>query len=86
MERMMRAQWNTPRIALIAVIGATSCALAFAAGASGNGTVAALPLASEALQLEPVASTIAGRPLSVLCYRHGELGDPLLWAVGDTSI
>ncbi len=75
----MRPRWNTPRSALIAVVGAISCALAVAAAASGNGTAAALPLASEAVQLEPVASTIAGRPLSVLCYRHGEPGDPLLW-------
>ena len=26
-----------------------------------------------------MASEIAGRPLSVLCYRHGEPGDPLVW-------
>jgi hypothetical protein len=55
-----------------------SCALAFTATASGRGTVAAQPLASED-RLEPVASAIAGRPLAVLCYRHGEPGDPLLW-------
>jgi hypothetical protein len=41
--------------------------------------VAAQPLASEAQQLEPVAAAIAGRPLTVLCYLHGEPGDPLLW-------
>ena len=55
------------------------CSLAFAAVATGRGTIAAQPLASEALQLEPAASAIAGRSLMVLCYRHGEPGDPLLW-------
>ena len=36
-------------------------------------------LVGEEPRLEPVASAIAGRPLTVLCYRHGEPGDPLLW-------
>jgi hypothetical protein len=40
---------------------------------------AARPLVGEEPRLEPVASAIAGRPLTVLCYRHGEPGDPLLW-------
>jgi hypothetical protein len=36
-------------------------------------------LTTEAQQLEPTASAVAGRPLTVLCYRFGEPGDPLLW-------
>jgi hypothetical protein len=36
-------------------------------------------LASEQSRLEPVASAIAGRHVTVLCYAHGEPGDPLLW-------
>jgi hypothetical protein len=77
----MRPLRKTLRIALIGAVGTLSatCALAFATDATGERTVAAQPLASEAVQLEPVASAIAGRPLAVLCYRHGETGDPLLW-------
>ena len=77
----MRRQWTTRRSALIGVAGtlAACCALALAGTATGSGTVATQPLATEALQLEPVASEISGRPLAVLCYRHGEPGDPLLW-------
>ena len=40
---------------------------------------AAQQLFTEEPHLAPVASAIAGRPLTVLCYRHGEPGDPLLW-------
>lgn len=40
---------------------------------------AARPLVGEEPRLEPAASAIAGRPLTVLCYRHGEPEDPLLW-------
>jgi hypothetical protein len=77
----MRPGWKTARLVLVGVAGvlAVSCALTFAAAAPARGTVAAQPLASEAQQLEPAASAIAGRPLTVLCYRHGEPGDPLLW-------
>jgi hypothetical protein len=77
----MRRPWKIRRGALTGVAGALAacCALAFTAAASGSTTVAAQPLASEAVQLEPVASAIAGRRLSVICYRHGETGDPLLW-------
>jgi hypothetical protein len=53
--------------------------LALAAVATGRSTVPAQPLAVEAQGLEPAASAIAGRPLTVLCYVHGEPGDPLLW-------
>jgi hypothetical protein len=72
---------KTPRRTLTCGVGAlaASCALAFATVATGHGMVAAQPLASEAQQLEPVAAAIAGRPLTVLCYLHGEPGDPLLW-------
>jgi hypothetical protein len=38
---------------------------------------AARPLFSAEPRLEPVASEIAGRPLTVVCYRHGESGDPM---------
>ena len=77
----MRRQWTTRRSALIGVAGtlAACCALALTGTATGSGTVATQPLATEAMQLEPVASEISGRPLAVLCYRHGEPGDPLLW-------
>jgi len=51
-------------------------AAALAAAAS---PAAAQPLASDEPRLATVASAIAGRPLTVLCYRHGEPGDPLLW-------
>lgn len=34
---------------------------------------------TEATSLEPVASAIAGQPLTVLCYEHGEESDPLVW-------
>lgn len=47
--------------------------------ASMSAPAAARPLVGEEPRLEPVASAIAGRPLTVLCYRHGEPGDPLLW-------
>ena len=78
---MTRRLRRTRRTALTTLVGtlAICCALTFAAAASGNRNVAAQPLASEAVQLEPVASEISGRPIAVLCYRHGEPGDPLLW-------
>jgi hypothetical protein len=41
--------------------------------------VAAQRFATDEPRLAAVASEIAGRPLTVLCYRHGEPGDPLLW-------
>jgi hypothetical protein len=47
--------------------------------ASMSAPAAARPLVGEEPRLEPAASAIAGRPLTVLCYRHGEPGDPLLW-------
>jgi hypothetical protein len=77
----MRPLRKTRRIALIGIVGTLSaaCLLTFAAVAPGEPAVAAQPLATEAVQLEPVASAIAGRPLTVVCYRHGEAGDPLLW-------
>ena len=76
----MRRQWIR-RSAFIGVAGtlAACCPLALAGTAAGNRNVAAQPLASEVVQLEPVASEISSRPLAVLCYRHGEPGDPLLW-------
>ena len=40
---------------------------------------AARPLVAVEPRLASVASEIAGRPVTVLCYRHGEPGDPLLW-------
>jgi hypothetical protein len=40
---------------------------------------AAQPLVTAESRLAPVASAIVGRPLTVLCYQHGEPGDPLLW-------
>jgi hypothetical protein len=48
--------------------------------------VVAQPPGSEAQQLDTAASAIAGRPLHVLCYQHGEPGDPSLfgaWAYVD---
>jgi hypothetical protein len=53
--------------------------LATAALAATGRPAAARPLASAEPQLASVASEIAGRPLTVVCYRHGELGDPLRW-------
>jgi hypothetical protein len=50
-----------------------------AALASRPAPAAARPLVAEEPRLEAAASAIAGRPLTVLCYRHGEPGDPLLW-------
>jgi hypothetical protein len=47
--------------------------------ASMSAPAAARPLVAEEPRLEPAASAIAGRPLTVLCYRYGEPGDPLLW-------
>jgi hypothetical protein len=76
--RRLRTTRRIPVIGVVVMLSA-SCALVFTAAALGLGTVAAQPLASEAEQLEPAASAIAGRPLAVLCYQHGEPGDPLLW-------
>jgi hypothetical protein len=80
-EEPMRPRWKTTRLVLTCAVGAlaTSCALTFATVATGRSTVLAQPFASEVRQLEAAASAIAGRPLTVLCYRHGEPGDPLLW-------
>jgi hypothetical protein len=50
-----------------------------AAFAAAGRPAAARPLVSEVPRLATVASAIAGRPLTVLCYRQGEPGDPLLW-------
>lgn len=57
-----------------------SCLLfvAFFFAAAGR-PAAAQPLVSDERRLTAVAATIANRPLTVLCYRHGEPGDPLLW-------
>jgi hypothetical protein len=73
--------WKTARLVLVGIAGAlaVSYSLTFAAVATGRGTGAAQSLVSEAQGLEPAASAIAGRHLTVLCYRHGEPGDPLLW-------
>jgi hypothetical protein len=73
--------WKTARLVLVGIAGAlaVSCSMTFAGAATARGTATAQPLATEAQQLEPAASAIAGRPLMVLCYRHGEPGDPLLW-------
>lgn len=87
----MRRQVTTG--ALVLITAAVVCAVASGgpinripaltaadvAEAGGPITPAAQARGSEALQLEPVASAIAGRPLTVLCYQHGESGDPLLW-------
>ena len=77
----MGPRWRTARFVLVGMTGAlaVACALTFDAAATAHGTGAEQPLASEAQQLEPAASAVAGRPLTVLCYRHGEPGDPLLW-------
>ena len=40
---------------------------------------AARPLVTFEPRLEPVASAIAGRQLTVACYRHGEPNDPWHW-------
>lgn len=58
----------------------SACLLLAAAALTASGRpVAAQPLVTDESRLAPVASGIAGRPLTVLCYRHGEPGDPLLW-------
>jgi hypothetical protein len=57
-----------------------SCVLlAAAAFAAAGRPAAAQPRVNDEPRLAAVASAIAGRPLTVLCYRHGEPGDPLLW-------
>jgi hypothetical protein len=53
--------------------------LLVAAVASTSQPAAAQRVATDEARLAAVASEIAGRPLTVVCYRHGEPGDPLLW-------
>ena len=78
LRRARKRKWSgsqlaTPVVSLCLVL---VVAAAFAAAVAPG---AARSLAGEEPRLAPVASAIAGRPLSVLCYRHGEPGDPLLW-------
>jgi hypothetical protein len=65
---------------VIVIFKRLASVLAIAAAVLATGRPAdARPLVTEQSRLAPVASAIAGRPLAVLCYRHGEPGDPLLW-------
>jgi len=61
------------RLALVLLLLATAALAATARPA------AARPLFNLEPRLEPVASEIAGRPLTVTCYRHGEPNDPWQW-------
>lgn len=70
----LRASWCDVMLKRLACVLAVVAALL-----ATERTAAARPLVTEESRLAPVASAIAGRPLTVLCYRHGEPGDPLLW-------
>src|SRR5262249_26503803 len=54
-------------------------AVAAAALAGTARPAAARQLSTFEPRLEPVASAIAGRPVTVACYRHGEPKDPWQW-------